>query len=436
MKTIHTDVLIIGGGPAGSTMGSYLARNNIRCTIVEKEKFPREHVGESLVISCNKIFQDLDLFPDLEKANFPKKYGAAWSNTNKKTILSHDWRIYGIENTASVLFGERQQEGVHSDYTYHVDRGLFDQILLNKSRQNGAEVYEESFVTSISFKEDKSGVVCTAHHREEEMNIHAKMIVDASGRATVVGRALKIKENDPVFNQLAIHTWFEDYARNEDVHKDYIYIHFLPYSHTWVWQIPISETITSIGLVTHKDHIKKSNKSLDEIFHEFIQTKTDVLTRIQSAKQLKPFKMEADYSYKMKHLTGDNFILIGDAARYVDPIFSSGVSIALNAARIAVHEVIQAVKTNNFTKESFTYYNDTIETGCKNWYEFITLYYKLNVMFTWFISNPKYKSEVIRFLQGDVYEKEESFLIRDMKKMCNDIEMNENHILHQYLNKK
>ena len=303
---------------------------------------------------------------------------------------------------------------------------------MNKARFFGAEVYEETFVTDIVISED--GVVCKAKQHGEIIEIHAKMVADASGRATTLGRILNLKENDEEFNQLAIHTWYKDYDREKDPHKDFIYIHFLPYSHTWVWQIPITETVTSIGLVTHKDHLKSSRKTKEDFFMDMLETQPLVGERLKTAERIRPLKMEADYSYKMKHMTGDRFVLIGDAARYVDPIFSSGVSIALNGARIAAVDIIKAVKDDNFKKESFKKYDESIQAGCKNWYDFITLYYKLNVMFTWFVANLKYKSEVLRFLQGDVYDTEESFLITDMRKMSEDIEKNKNHILHKYLN--
>jgi len=432
MKTINTTVLIIGGGPAGSALGAYLSRENLDCLIVEKEKFPREHVGESLVIACNRVLEELNLIDELEKANFPKKYGAAWTTTAQNSVFQHDWKDYRLSESVDINFGDRPQAGTNTDYTYHVDRGLFDKILLDKAEKNGATVYQETVVADITVNDD--GVICKAKQKNGMFNIHAEMVVDASGRSTLLGRKLNLKENDPDFNQLAIHTWFNHFDRTVDTHKDFIYVHFLPYKHTWVWQIPITETITSIGLVTHSSHVKNNSRQMAEIFYEFVSSQPNLSSRVNQAEQMKPFKMEADYSYKMKQIVGDRFVLIGDAARYVDPIFSSGVSIALNAARMVSVDIINAVKSNNFRKEQFSRYDKITQAGCKNWYDFITLYYKLNVLFTWFVSNEKYKHEVLRFLQGDVYETEESFLISDMRKMSESIQSNQNHVFYKYLN--
>jgi FADH2 O2-dependent halogenase len=144
-------------------------------------------------------------------------------------------------------------------------------------------------------------------------------------------------------------------------------------------------------------------------------------------------KQEGDYSYSMKEIVGDRFCMIGDAARFVDPIFSTGVSIALNSARFAHKDILRALETNNFSRSAFNEYESTIRRGTKNWYDFITIYYRLNVLFTWFIRNPEHRLDVLKLLQGDVYDEEQPAVIRKMREKVAEVEQNVEHPWHKLL---
>jgi FADH2 O2-dependent halogenase len=148
---------------------------------------------------------------------------------------------------------------------------------------------------------------------------------------------------------------------------------------------------------------------------------------------VRPYKDEGDYSYAMKQLCGDRFMLIGDAGRFVDPIFSTGVSIALNSARFAHRDVLGALERNDFSRNSFSTFETTIRRGTKNWYDFISVYYRLNVLFTYFINEPKYRLDVLKLLQGDVYDDAAPPVLREMKQLVTEVEQNEKHIWHKLL---
>jgi FADH2 O2-dependent halogenase len=272
----------------------------------------------------------------------------------------------------------------------------------------------------------------------QEVGIRVRMVVDASGRQTFLGIQEKLKVRDPVFDQFAIHTWFDNYDRRTTQKKegqaDFIYIHFLPLSNSWMWQIPITDTITSIGAVTQKKNFAKSKETREEWFWECVGSRPELLTALRQAKQIRPFKEEGDYSYSMKQICGDRFVMIGDAARFVDPIFSTGVSIALNSARFASRDIIKAAETGDYRKQSFTTFETTIRRGVKNWYDFINLYYRLNVLFTWFILDSRYRLDVLKLLQGDVYDEDQPPVLQKMREMVAEVEKNEHHVWHKLLN--
>jgi len=264
-----------------------------------------------------------------------------------------------------------------------------------------------------------------------------RLVVDASGRNTVLGNQQKWRIRDDVFDQYAIHTWFEGYDRNTVAYKsdlnNYIFVHFLPITNSWIWQIPITEDITSIGVVTQKKHFAKSRESREQFFWECVGTRPELYDALKRARQLRPFKDEGDYSYAMKQLAGERLVLIGDAARFVDPIFSTGVSIALNSARFASRDVLGALESGNFGREAFSTFETTMRRGTKNWYNFISVYYRLNVLFTAFVNDPRHRLDVLKLLQGDVYDEEEPPVLTEMRQKVTEVEQNPRHVWHDLL---
>lgn len=437
------DIGIIGGGPGGSAIAAYLAKAGLRCVVFEKEIFPRPHVGESLVPSSTRVFKEIGLLDQMHKAGFPRKYGAAWTSVDSGPVFQHDWKQYdmkldGLEPDCyvDVRFEERQQPGVDLNYTFHVDRGKFDLLLLKHAQELGATIYEGVRVQNVDFSTPSQPRI-NFSIANKDVSTTVRMVVDASGRRTLLGNQLKLRIQDPVFDQYALHTWFDRYDRHifaqNEAQDNYIFIHFLPVTNTWVWQIPITETVTSIGVVTQKKNFASSKEERNQFYWKCLESRPELAEGLRAADQLRPLSDEGDYSYAMKQICGDNFVLIGDAARFVDPIFSTGVSIALNSARFASRDILNAAETGDFSRKSFQTYESTLRRGTKNWYEFISVYYRLNLLFTAFVQDPRYRLDVLKLLQGDVYDDDEPAVLKRMKQIVHEVEQNENHLWHRYL---
>lgn len=429
------DVGIIGGGPAGSSMAAYLAKAGINCVVFEGSLFPRPHVGESFVPSSTRVFKDLDFLPVMEASAFPKKFGAAWTSHARKAI-DMDFDGMPIDNKADVSFAERAQPGVEQNYTYHVDRGKFDLLMLQHANGFGAKVYEGVTVQSVDFSDPKLAAINYTIGKKS-VQTHVRMVVDATGRKTLLARQMKWRIVDPVFDQYAIHTWFEGFDRRAMAYREntdqFIFIHFLPITNTWVWQIPINESVTSIGVVTQKKNFAQSKESREAFFWECLASRPELYEAARGARQVRPFTEEGDYSYASRQLAGDRLVLVGDSGRFVDPIFSTGVSIALNCSRFAQRDIIKGLETGNLHREAFNLFESTIRRGTRNWYRFISVYYRLNVLFTSFILDPRYRLEVLKLLQGDVYDDDEPEVLTKMREIVSSVERNTDHMLHSFL---
>jgi FADH2 O2-dependent halogenase len=445
---VDFDVVIIGGGPAGAGIAAYLAKAGVRCVVLEREMFPRPHVGESLVPSSTRVFRELGFLDTMFDAGFPKKYGAAWTAPDQRRLMDNRWHDLAATDDigdgvapseyADVRFRERPQAGVALDHTWHVDRAKFDELLLAHAERLGATVRQGAAVRDVAI-DPAEGVEIGFDVAGRRRSLRTRMVVDASGRRTVMGATMGWKVKDPVFDQFAIHTWFGGYDRSvlapgDREKQDFIYIHFLPGPNTWVWQIPIDDDVTSVGVVTQKANFARRRSEHDAFFREQLATRPLFAETLARAEQLRPLKTEGDYSYAMTEIVGDRLVLIGDAARFVDPIFSTGVSIALNSARFASRDILAALESGDFSRSAFSTYATTVRRGTKNWYDFITAYYRLNVLFTAFVNDPRYRLDVLKLLQGDVYDEDAPPVLQRMRDIVTEVERNPQHVLHGLLN--
>lgn len=413
------DVIIIGGGPAGSAMGCFLSKAGIKNIILEGAVHPRAHVGESMVTSSTRVFDELQFLPILEREGFVHKYGASWHAFNGEEF--------------AIWFREFPQEGVHQDYTYHVDRSKLDLLMLKHAESFGTEVYQGVKVSKVLFNDD--GYACGVRARigQQEVDMPCKMVVDASGRSTILGRQLGLKVNDPIFDQYAVHAWFDNVSKGGPETGEFIHIYFLPVERGWCWQIPITHEITSMGIVAEKKVFKEAKLDPEAYFNKYVESNPGLSKAMKNARRLNEFKMEGDYSYQMKKFVGNGHVMIGDAARFVDPIFSSGVSIALYSAKYASERIKVAFETNDFSEKVFEPYEAKVRGGVGIWYEFIRLYYKLLPLFTHFIQSKEHRIEVLRLLQGEVYDRKDVPVLDAMREYIRKVEASDNHLFKKHL---
>ncbi len=412
-----SDVIIIGGGPAGSTLSCYLSMAGISNTIIEKAMHPRPHVGESMVTSTTRVFEEIGFLETMEREGFVHKFGATWHAPANR-------------GSFSIEFAEFPQPGIDQPYTYHVDRSKLDLLLLKRAEELGATVIQGVVAKRVLFDENGRATGVRIGIEEQTLDLAAKVVVDASGRNTLLGRQLRLKKKDSIFNQYAVHAWFEGLDKGSSKTRDHIHIYFLPTERGWVWQIPITKDVTSIGVVVDKKVFKDFHADLESYFLAQTQTNENLKHTMRNARRINDFKTEGDYSYSMEQFVGDGWLLVGDAARFVDPIFSSGVSIALYSAKFASECVIKAFEENNFEADMFKPYEAALRQGADVWYEFIRIYYKLLPVFTRFIQSPKYRLQILQLLQGEVFNRDEVPVLDAMRDYIEVVEKTEGHLFH------
>ena len=393
MRDIDTDydVIIIGGGPAGATLGSLLAMDGHRALIVEKDIHPRDHVGESMVPANNFIFHKLGFLPKMENAGFVHKQGVGWTAPR-----AHIWNLVAIRTS------DFPPPGAVQTYSYNVERDVFDTLLLRHAHELGAKVVQGVNVKKVLFDGDRAVGVRVSVTDGWERDLHAKVVVDASGRRCLIAKQLGLRQKDAEFNQYSIWSWFRGVDPAPPGYEGMVIFHFLGLERAWGWQIPLRNGVDSIGVVTAKEDFQKSGKSPDEFFDSLVRRSRTFEFVMQDAERIRPWWIEADYSYQMETAVGPGWLLVGDAFRFVDPIFSSGVDVALNSAMFA-HEAI--VKSWNGADEAvvFEEYERKVNEGVDIWYETTNLFYKLQALFGRFAMMGRYREDIARALQGNPY---------------------------------
>ena len=350
------DVIVVGGGPAGSTTGAFLARAGRRVLLFEREQFPRFHVGESLLPATVPILDRLGALPAVAAHGFQTKYGAAFSDQESAT-----------EHTFYFLRGQPWP-----NYSFQVQRGDFDALLLDHAAKQGVEVRHRAGVESVAF--DADGVTVSARHDGTPLTARAKFLVDASGRDALLAATLGHRERIPNLGKVALFAHFRGAERAHGRDEGNIQIHV--FADGWFWWIPLAGDLTSVGCVMHARTVREWPGSLDALYAEMIRRCERVARGLVGAERVTEIHRVANFSYANDPIVGDRFLAVGDAVAFVDPIFSTGVHIAMQSGELAARAIDEALADDRFTAARFAPYQKTIERGLRPFFRFIHKYYE------------------------------------------------------------
>ena len=360
-KSDEVDILVIGGGPAGSTAASMAARSGLSVKVCERSKFPREHVGESLLPASIAILEELGLKEAISNAGFLPKYGATM--------------VWGQDDTPwSWRFSETNKQNIHS---YQVSRPIFDEILLKRSAELGVLVEEESSVTKILTDDSNRGAVVTNKIGQEYFQ-PAKFIVDASGQSALLARNLNLRQWDENFQNLAVYGYFAGAKKLPVPDENNIFIE--SYENGWVWTIPLNDDITSVGAVVDSNESNTELQKTDPI--TFLKDQLSLTNRtsdmLSEAELQSDAKILKDWSYTTSKMAGDGWVLAGDAACFIDPLFSSGVHLAMMSGVLASAYAVTYLKDKILGKESASVYETIFRQEYDHFRDLALLFYSSN----------------------------------------------------------
>ena len=371
------DALIIGGGPAGSTAGAWLGNKKVRALICEKEQFPRFHIGESLLPNGNHILQEIGVWEKVRNAGYIEKWGAEFTLPDRSSVVRN-------------IFSEGMVKKM--DMTYQVERSHFDKLLLDHAAESGCEVRQRTRVSKATYNNHSWAVVIENLDTGQEQTIYARWIIDASGRNCVMGRTLNFnKEVIPYPGRFAVFNHFKDFKRATGKEGGDTLI--LRLENAWFWAIPISETITSVGVVAQTGDRTGGKESREDFFWKKVHESPFLTEALSEATAQQDYLIESDYCFSYETFGQDQVLLAGDAASFIDPVFSSGVYLALESGLLAAKTVHHATSNKSVTGKPKTYKNYTkiMKRRIRTIRRLIETFYDNSSFEVFMVPRPKHK---------------------------------------------
>lgn len=386
----HCDVLVIGGGPAGSTAATLLAQQGHRVTLLEKAHHPRFHIGESLLPANLPLFERLGVLDQVEAIGM-EKWGAEFVSP---------WH----DHQQSFEFIDAWDKSMPR--AFQVRRSEFDEILIRNAAAKGATVIEGCRVRDVEFLSNDAGVLVRAQHDDGRNETwRCRFLVDASGRDTFLGNRFKAKQRNPKHNSAALYGHFKGAQRNAGKREGHITIFW--FNNGWFWFIPLADGTTSVGAVTWPSYLKTRKKPVRDFFFDLIAECPALTARLADAELVSEVEATGNFSYACDRSHGTNYLLLGDAYAFVDPVFSSGVMLAMNSAFVGADTVDTCLRQPHKAATALRHFDRVMKHGSKE--------------FSWFIyrvTNPtmrnlfmapsnvfRVKEALLSVLAGDIFGK-------------------------------
>jgi flavin-dependent dehydrogenase len=387
-KQDFPDVVVIGGGPAGSTVSTLLAQKGYRVELFEREKFPRFHIGESLIPETYWVLKRLGMLPKMQDSHFVKKYSVQFVNANGKL-------------SAPFYFWDNKPH--ECSQTWQVVRSEFDQMMLNHAREQGVTVHEGARVMEVLFDNGRAVGVTVKGEDGKLQQINGRVVVDASGQNGLLMNKLNLRIWDPVLNKGAIWTYWEGAYRDSGKDEGATMVLQTVTRNGWFWYIPLHNNIVSVGVVAPFDYLFKGRKNYAQTYQEEVERCPAVKERVSKAKEVTGHFATKDYSYRSKQVAGKGWVLVGDAVGFLDPLYSSGVLLALKSGEMAADAIVEGFAKDDLSAEQLGKWGPLFNEGVDRMRRLVCEYYD-GFSFGQFVRKyPELQGTVTDILIGDLF---------------------------------
>lgn len=389
MMTAEYDAIVIGGGPSGSTAAALLAEYGHKVLLLEREPMPRYHIGESLIPYTWFTLNRLGLVKKMQQSANPKKFSVQFVSITGK-VSQPFYFFQTIKHECSV--------------TWQVVRSEFDKMLLDNARDKGAEIRQGVIVRDVLMEGSRVvGVRADEAGGARGLEFRAKVVVDASGRDSLLSRKFNWKDRDADLNKIAVWSYFKGARRDPGVDEGATTVAYVP-NKGWFWYIPQHSDIVSVGVVGEPGYLYRDTRNPDEIFAREVKACSWILDHVRHAVQVEPVRVTGEYSYHSKQIGGDGFCLVGDAFAFLDPLFSTGVFLALKSGEMAADAIHAGLEANDLSAHRFDAYLQKQRQAVTSFRSLVCAFYDLTFSFREFLEEyPHLHSSIVDTLVGNVF---------------------------------
>jgi len=382
------DVVVVGGGPAGSTVSTLIAKQGYRVELFERERFPRFHIGESLIPETYWVLKRLGMLPKMQRSHFVKKHSVQFVNANGKL-------------SAPFYFWDNKPH--ECSQTWQVVRSEFDKLMLDHARENGVDAHEGVRVLDVLLENGRAHGVRVKGADGQEREVRAKVVVDASGQVGLIQNRLRLRVWDPVLNKGAIWTYWEGAYRDTGRDEGATIVIQTPSRNGWFWYIPLHDDILSVGVVAPFDYLFKGRGPYAQTYQEEVERCPAVQERISKAKRVTGHFATKDYSYRATTVAGDGWVLVGDAFGFLDPLYSSGVLLALRSGELAADAICEGLAKGDTSAAQLGKWGPGFNQGVDRMRRLVCEYYD-GFSFGNFVRNfPELRGKITDLLIGDLF---------------------------------